>query len=175
MKINAPFVILATQLAAVYAGSGVAARTATEEECGALGVFKYNPSDLQANEDPSRFRKCKEHPMFLEGVFPGPGDNSAGDGEVEDGAAGTSPVARSEPLGNILAKRECLKPSDAQYGCSKDKWCWSRCGNVGQWCWLAWEGGKGAWRGCQSNNDCRPLSESGCGQGDYCESCGCSC
>ncbi|KAK6215669.1 hypothetical protein QIS74_08688 [Colletotrichum tabaci] len=129
MKINAPFVILATQLAAVYAGSGVAARTAIEEECGALGVFKYNPSDLQANEDPSRFRKCKEHPMFLEGVFPGPGDNSAGDGEVEDGAAGTSPVARSEPLGNILAKRECLKPSDAQYGCSKDKWCWSRCGN----------------------------------------------
>ena len=92
------------------------------------------------------------------------------------------------PWNNVpLEKRACWhgKP----FGCSKSGYCWMSCGTKGSgtWCWLARDGGKGAWEYCGKGTDvnsndkrCENVWRKGyvdCGR--YCKkgdkSCGCSC
>ncbi|KAK3202524.1 hypothetical protein GRF29_161g1419466 [Pseudopithomyces chartarum] len=72
------------------------AALSAEAQCGELGVFEYNVSDLPEGITPSKVRTCREHPRSL----------------LEK---------RS-----VLEKRECLKPDDDRIGCSKDGWACGR-------------------------------------------------
>ncbi|POR38811.1 Uncharacterized protein TPAR_00996 [Tolypocladium paradoxum] len=75
---------------------------------------------------------------------------------------------------DILQKRECWHGKAV--GCSHSGWCYMSCGeaNSGKWCWLAKHEGSGGWRSCHSDNDCHEKGL-GCGQGNHCSSCHCSC
>ncbi|KAG8160058.1 hypothetical protein KVR01_010695 [Diaporthe batatas] len=142
---TAALVAIAAQATQVFAAAAI---DPIAEECGALGVMKYTPKAGE-NVDISNIRKCKEHPLSVNGVSAGP-----------------------EQVSGALEKRECWYGED--YGCSKG-YCFQKCGSSGEWCWTAWNGGLGEWRSCDSNAQCDPSAAgSACGQGD-CDACGCSC
>lgn len=75
---------------------------------------------------------------------------------------------------NILEARACW--NGAAYGCSRDGYCWRKCGSAGEWCWLAADNGSGPWLKCVDKNQCAPgaIGTASCGKGD-CDACGCSC
>lgn len=87
-------------------------------------------------------------------------------------AAGAKLVGRDETC-DVLEKT---------YGC-QDGYCWEACGQHGsnQWCWTAASGGSGDWITCSADSDCNwpelssKYGETGCGIGDGCDDCGCSC
>ena len=87
------------------------------------------------------------------------------------------------PTGDELFKRACWY-RDAEgdsYGCSKGGFCFMKCGQYGQWCWVAANNkdglGRGPWLTCSAKKECNPRIWSGkanCGAGG-CKECGCSC
>ncbi|OQE16690.1 hypothetical protein PENSTE_c023G09629 [Penicillium steckii] len=78
--------------------------------------------------------------------------------------------------GNVLARDSQACYDRAPYGCSEKGWCWQKCANGGEWCWLAHDGGNGDWKSCSSETECSPdnIGDSACAQGG-CDACGCSC
>ncbi|UNI15481.1 hypothetical protein JDV02_002011 [Purpureocillium takamizusanense] len=86
--------------------------------------------------------------------------------ECADHPEGGSKASRRDPE----AAAECWfgKPS----GCSSG-YCFKTCGNGGEWCWTASNGGYGDWITCKSDSACS--TDQACGQGDNCSACGCRC
>lgn len=110
------------------------------------------------------------------GDFPNPND---GRGVVEAGDLLVSKGFARDGSDNAPAKRDtAMTPRKAEpedqlfkrdcwygkyYGCS-DGWCYSKCGQPGQWCWLAANRGEGAWLKCTNDNQCSPKNTGvGCG------------
>ncbi|PLB37697.1 uncharacterized protein BDW47DRAFT_106645 [Aspergillus candidus] len=62
------------------------------------------------------------------------------------------------------------------FGCGENGWCWNQCADAGEWCWTAYEHGKGDWKTCKEDAECDPSRDSSvsCAMGD-CDTCGCSC
>ena len=95
-----------------------------------------------------------------------------------DDGPGSISVAEADP-GKKLFARACWYGRN--YGCSKAKddnyRCWQKCGNPGEWCWLATFRGSGPWVTCGNDEDCSPqrLSSARVGCGRACSDCGCSC
>lgn len=145
-------------LISLIATQALAADSALEAECGALGIATWTLTNLPPNTSPSKLRKCKEHPLSTNLITP-----------------------RNTEAVNGFEERAC-KPSlfRRQYGCERG-WCWSNCGSAserlrGKWCWLAWNNGKGKWTKCGNLGDCEfaMRGDASCGVGD-CKACGCSC
>lgn len=111
-------------------------------ECGALGVMKVDKESLPPGVNPDNVRKCLNHP---EGLL-------------------------RQPQENEVFKRDCWKR--ASLGCSNSGYCWRQCGQNGEWCWAAEEGGLGSWIRCSKWQDCNV--NMACGGGG-CDVCGCSC
>ena len=123
-------------------------RADREAQCGALGVMEVDVNNLPAGVDPNEIRTCLEHPKSLLDV---------------------------EERG--LEKRKCEQFPSGPH-CSKSGWCYVNCGDpaVGKWCWLAANGGFGAWSGCGNDHDCVLAMDVNalCGAGK-CDACGCGC
>lgn len=143
MKFTTSIIVVAVQVAAALAAR-TTANTGRDETCGTLGVMDASDS-LSAGATTENVRKCAEHPL-TNGTLPG----------------------LSEDKENSASK--CY--FDAPYGCS-DGYCWKACGNNGEWCWTAKNGGTGDWYTCSASTQCGDSDTYACGQG--CSSCGCSC
>ncbi|KAF6831570.1 hypothetical protein CMUS01_07306 [Colletotrichum musicola] len=145
------FTTILVSLLAAHVQAGV---VSLEAECGDLQVMSHD--SLPANVDPSQVRKCKEHPLRLSPNVKG----HQLSGTAEDGSA--------------LERRDCWYGNP--FGCS-DGYCWKTCLGDGRWCWTAWDNGFGNWQTCAADGECDPKEHpnANCGEGDGCDSCGCSC
>jgi len=150
-------------------------------ECGDLGVMSI-PNRLLAGVNPAEVRKCLEHPLAHSEPSPYPPQppptradlwaTVAVDLSIESGPESSVVVARAEVTADLVP-RACFFGD--QYGCSGG-YCWKRCGLQGEWCWLAYNAGYGAWTKCFRAADCVGFAqpEPDCGKGG-CDACGCSC
>ncbi|KAM5349924.1 hypothetical protein ACJ41O_006429 [Fusarium nematophilum] len=125
-------------------------------ECGDLGVMDWSQEDLPDYVDRNDLRKCKEHPATLAGLV------------------------SLNKKDNTLQERKCEPPgSREKWGCDTETgYCWMNCGKVdkGEWCWEAFNYGRGRWSKCEKDNDCFFNTERGarCSIGN-CVGCGCGC
>ncbi|KAL0959500.1 hypothetical protein HGRIS_011210 [Hohenbuehelia grisea] len=132
------------------------AATYAKDECGDLGVMNIDVARLTSGIDPSKVRKCLNHPE---------GSDGPNDSDV--------PSVNVSSLENkALERRECWFKS--RYGCSTNGYCWKVCDGNGGWCWAASNGGTGDWLRCASYKDCGEGDSFACGAGG-CKDCGCSC
>lgn len=172
MKTATLLALLASQTIGVFsmpANSASADEAALEAECGGLGVYQPDLSDVPKDFDYNAIRKCAGHPTSLQ------------KSQLDiDGAANNEGKRNESP--DSLTKRGTCWYGD-KWGCSESGWCWKRCdGNSGKWCWTAWNYGKGDWVPCvkgQSDNMCEMFKGTvkDCGKkgnGD-CPDCGCKC
>lgn len=93
-------------------------------------------------------------------------------------AAGVLSARGPHPLGSPREYKANLARQEAQacwyesgFGCA-DGYCWTACGDNGEWCWTAANGGSGDWESCNTFSDC--IGSGDCATGD-CKECGCSC
>ncbi|KHO00382.1 uncharacterized protein MAM_01160 [Metarhizium album ARSEF 1941] len=137
----------AVALAIVYAQGARSAPTDLEQECGSLGVMKVDPAMLPEGVDPSRVRKCLDHPE-------GPGYGYEGE---------------------KLFERACWDRKIRSRGCSRSGYCWRSCDTPSKnyWCWAADDLGFGDWIRCSSDEHCSDPTMA-CAWGK-CDGCGCSC
>ncbi|KAF4458860.1 IDI-2 precursor [Fusarium albosuccineum] len=141
-------------LVAYHAGCVFALPSSPEAKCSALGVMDWSKEDLPDYVDSKNLRKCREHP-----------------------ANTISPNKRAD---SPLQERTCIPPGDKEiWGCDEETgYCWQNCGKVreGEWCWEAFNYGRGAWSNCKKHDDCFFNTERGtrCSIGS-CKSCGCGC
>ncbi|EJT76565.1 hypothetical protein GGTG_06483 [Gaeumannomyces tritici R3-111a-1] len=128
---------------------------------------------------PESYRKCKEHPLLL--LAGGMPTTPSEDGDVMEAEAVALEVraADAADAGRRVFARACacLK-SGSNIGCEKD-YCWKECGRNREWCWLADNGGTGAWTTCRSAFHCAGKAigsdkRADCSRGN-CGARGCSC
>ncbi|KAH7345854.1 hypothetical protein BKA66DRAFT_433945, partial [Pyrenochaeta sp. MPI-SDFR-AT-0127] len=99
--------------------------------CGPLGVM-----EVPEGEDPSRYRKCRDHPLSI-------GDKQ---GPPDDG------VLRPPTTSSANPSCDWSTPYDQ---CRNER-CWSRCNPLesGSWCWTAIDNGNGEWAQCTIHSQC---------------------
>ncbi|KAL3480424.1 hypothetical protein BJX99DRAFT_254727 [Aspergillus californicus] len=150
--------LMTTQATSVFS----AAASTMAATCNSLSVM-----DVPADADPSSFRACKEHPLNRRPRL--------SESSVPPNSTGRAEALLSSSLREDGDNEKCFY--SAPYGCDNN-YCWKACGDEGSgsWCWLAQDGGTGAWDECRSWEDCDPghIPGSDCGKGCV-GSCGCSC
>jgi len=149
----------------------VKSRTAEEvaAECGSLGVMVVpagadpanvspntlsGPSSLQTNRI-NQYRKCRDHPSGHN--LPEPVVKPLSERELSES------YSAATPLDARFVKRACW--FGRSIGCSKDGWCFKRCGSplsAGKWCWTASKQGNGPWAKCSVDSQCN-VTELDCG------------
>lgn len=163
-------------------------RAAVQAECGALGVMEWN--DLPENTDRTALRNCKKHPSELR--IASPAYKPDEDAKNLESNNSTPNDSRQSRRNTGLETREYIcdaggrgQGPDYDYGCIKG-WCWRNCNGPWlpdlyvvkkEWCWLAYEGGKGGWTPCGGWKDCEwsyNNRHAKCAKGN-CKSCGCGC
>ncbi|KAF3310803.1 hypothetical protein TWF173_009160 [Orbilia oligospora] len=167
MKFNTAIVLFAAQISGGFA----AAVSSAAAECGSLGVLEIDLNDLPAGVDPSALRKCAGHPLGHTRDLKKTTYTPLTPEEIER-AQNVELDARSViPALSGRAANACW--FGASSGCT-DGYCWKSCGNNGEWCWTAANGGSGNWLQCNSANQCG--TGEACGKGcKKSKSCGCSC
>ena len=78
---------------------------------------------------------------------------------------GATAAIATEPLEEVHAQSCAARP----WGC-ENGYCWKQCGDPGEWCWLAFDGGNGGWVTCANDGACNAnnLPGTGCRGGCSC-------
>ncbi|POR32174.1 Uncharacterized protein TPAR_07615 [Tolypocladium paradoxum] len=166
--------ILVVAYAALALGAAMPDNAA---ECGQLGAMSLalDAGKLPEGATLGDVRKCADHPLgrdrdLATASMPTTGDLSSAPAAADNLPAETTPNDAGNSGLTALEGRACEKA--AQFGCSKG-YCWKTCGNNGEWCWTARNGGSGSWYTCNSWHECGTEDSYACGK--FCSSCGCSC